>query len=74
LLEQLVRAKAQQLGDRLVGLQDLALQVGDEDGIRGIGDDGVGVQAHARFGGRAALGMTSRTRSLARRATHRLAR
>src|SRR5207247_286103 len=43
LLYQFVWSKAQQLGDRIVGLQDLALEVRDEDRIRRILDQALGV-------------------------------
>src|SRR2546428_6571458 len=35
LLDQLVRAEAEQREDGVVGLEDLALEVGDEDGVGG---------------------------------------
>ena len=44
LLQDLVLAEPQEFGDRLVREKDLALEVGNEDGIRGVGDDQVGVQ------------------------------
>src|SRR5258705_9634 len=50
LLDHLVRAEAEELGDGVVGLEDLALEVGDEDRVRGVGDDDVGIQRAAPFG------------------------
>src|SRR2546426_8975400 len=38
-----------QLGNRIVRLQDLAFEVGDEHGVRGVGDDDVGIQRTVRF-------------------------
>src|SRR5207302_3700 len=43
LLEHLVRAEAEELGDGVVGLEDLPLEVGDEDGVRGVLDQALGV-------------------------------
>src|SRR6266550_3589952 len=43
LLEQLVRAEAEQRGDRVVGLEDLALEVGDEDRVGRVLDQALGV-------------------------------
>src|SRR5207302_1744197 len=37
-------AETQELEDRLVRQQDLALEVGDEDGVRSVGDDEAGVE------------------------------
>src|SRR5712691_9746547 len=45
LLDQLVRAEAQELGDGVVGLEDLALEVGDEHGVGGVLDEALGVGA-----------------------------
>src|SRR5438552_765539 len=45
LFEQLVRAEAEQRGDRVVGLEDLALEVGDEHGVRRILDQAFRVGA-----------------------------
>ena len=45
LLEQLVRAEAEQLGDRVVGLEDLALEVGDEHRVGRVLDQALGVGA-----------------------------
>src|SRR2546427_614938 len=50
LLEHLVLAEAEELGDGVVGLEDLALEVGDEDRVRGVGADDVGIQRPAPFG------------------------
>ena len=44
LLDQLVGAEAEELADGVVGLEDLALQVGDEHRVRGVGDDDVGAE------------------------------
>ncbi len=60
LLEHLVAAEAQQLRDRVVGLQDLALQVGHEHRVGRVGDDDVGVESGSRGG--AALGRAVRAR------------
>src|SRR3989475_6489225 len=49
LLEHLILAKPEQLGNRIVRLQDLAFEVGDEHGVRGVGDDDVGIQRTVRF-------------------------
>src|SRR5213083_540627 len=43
LLEQLVLAEAQQLGDGIVGLQDLALEVGDEHRVGRVFDQALRV-------------------------------
>src|SRR2546430_379505 len=43
LLDQLVRAEAQEGKDRVVGLQDLSLEIGDEHGVRRILDQAFGV-------------------------------
>src|SRR5256885_1661528 len=45
LLEQLVWAKAQEGRDRVVSLQDLPFEVGDEDGVRGVLDEALGIGA-----------------------------
>src|SRR5438093_4545344 len=45
LLDDLVLPKAQQLGNGVVGLDDLALEVGDEDRVRGVVDQTLGVRA-----------------------------
>src|SRR5207237_4776942 len=50
LLEHLVLAKAEQLRHGVVSPEDLALEVGDEDRIRGVGDDDVGIQRPAPSG------------------------
>src|SRR2546430_17675258 len=42
--------RSQELGDGIVGLEDLALEVGDEDRVRGVGDDDVGIERPAPFG------------------------
>src|SRR3989475_5648156 len=44
LLQHFVLAEPQELGDRLVGDEDLALEVGNEHRVRSIGDDEVGVE------------------------------
>src|SRR5262245_47287763 len=41
LLDDLVLAEAEELRDRVVRLEDLALEVGDEHGVRGVLDDDV---------------------------------
>ena len=43
LLDHLVRAEAEELGDGVVGLEDLALQVGDEHRVGGVLDQALGV-------------------------------
>src|SRR5438445_11104 len=43
LLEHLVLAEAEELGDGVVGLEDLPFEVGDEDGVRSVLDRAVGV-------------------------------
>src|SRR5438046_5731648 len=43
LLDQLVLPEAEEVGDGVVGLQDLALEVGDEDGVGGVLDQAFGV-------------------------------
>ena len=43
LLDQLVRAEAEQLGDGVVGLEDLAFQVRDEHRVGGVLDQALGV-------------------------------
>ena len=43
LLDELVGAEAEQLGDGVVGLEDLALQVGDEHRVGGVLDQALGV-------------------------------
>src|SRR5437016_3125439 len=43
LLDELVLPEAEELGDGVVGLEDLALQVGDEDRVRGVLDQALGV-------------------------------
>ena len=45
LLEQLVRAEPEQLGDGVVGLQDLAFEVRDEHRVRRVLDQALGVGA-----------------------------
>src|SRR5256886_13787965 len=45
LLEQLVGAEAEQRGHRVVGLQDLALEVRDEDRVGGVLNEALGVRA-----------------------------
>src|SRR5256885_104520 len=45
LLEQLVRTEAQEGRDRVVSLQDLPFEVGDEDGVRGVLDEALGIGA-----------------------------
>ncbi len=40
----LILAEAQQLGDSIIGLQNLALQVGHEHRVWSIGDDDVRIQ------------------------------
>src|SRR5256885_10068508 len=45
LLEQLVRAEAEQRGDRVIRLEDLALEVGDEDRVGGVLNEALGVGA-----------------------------
>src|SRR5712691_1223836 len=49
LLDQLVRAEAEELGDGVVGLEDLALEVGDEHGVGRVGDDGIGIERAVPF-------------------------
>src|SRR3989442_1038517 len=49
LLNQLVRTKAEEREDGVVGLQDLPLEVGNEDRVRRVGDDDAGIQRAARF-------------------------
>src|SRR3989454_9153879 len=44
LLQHFVLAEPQELGDRLVGDEDLALEVGNEHRVRSIGDDEVCVE------------------------------
>src|SRR5438093_751800 len=44
LLEELVRAEAQERGHRVVGLQDLPLEVGDEHRVRGVLDEALGIR------------------------------
>src|SRR5439155_944090 len=44
LLEHLVLAKPEQLRNRVVGLQDFAFEVRDEDGVGGVGDDDVRIE------------------------------
>src|SRR2546426_6427210 len=44
LLQHFVLAEPQELGDRLVGDEDLALEVGNQHRVRSIGDDEVGVE------------------------------
>src|SRR5262249_43740889 len=48
LLDQLRRPGAQELRDGGGGLQDLALQVGDEHRVGGVGDDDVGPEGAIR--------------------------
>src|SRR6266850_1129752 len=43
LLDQLVRAEAEEREDGIVGLENLALEVGDEDRVRGVLDQALGV-------------------------------
>src|SRR5260221_3907562 len=43
LLDHLVLAEAEQLRDRVVGLEDFALQVRDEHRVRGVFDQALGV-------------------------------
>ena len=43
LLDQLVRAEAEELRDGVVGLEDLAFQVGDEHRVGGVLDQALGV-------------------------------
>src|SRR5207249_4661843 len=43
LLDQLVLPEAEELGDRIVGLQDLALEVGDEHRVGRVLDQALGV-------------------------------
>src|SRR2546428_786592 len=43
LLQHLVGAEAEELGDGVVGLEDLALEVGDEHGVGGVLDEALGV-------------------------------
>src|SRR3989454_6823704 len=50
LLEHLILAEPEQLGNRIVGLQDLAFEVGNEPRVRGVRDDDVGIQRAARLG------------------------
>jgi hypothetical protein len=50
LLDDLVPTEAEQLGDGVVRLQDLALQVGDEHRVGGIRDDDVRVERAADGG------------------------
>src|SRR5439155_699828 len=45
LLEQLVWAEAQERRRRVVSLQDLPFEVGDEDGVRGVLDEALGIGA-----------------------------
>src|SRR5437870_3855331 len=45
LLQQLVRAEAEQRGHRVVGLEDLALEVRDEDRVGGVLNETLGVRA-----------------------------
>src|SRR3989442_303881 len=45
LLQHLVGAEAEELGDGVVGLEDLALEVGDEHGVGGVLDEALGVGA-----------------------------
>src|SRR6059036_3840192 len=45
LLEQLVGPEAEQRGDGVIGLQDLALEVGDEDRVGGVLNEALGVRA-----------------------------
>src|SRR3989442_956850 len=49
LLEHLILTKPEQLGNRIVRLQDLAFEVGDEHGVRAVGDDDVGIHRTVRF-------------------------
>src|SRR5207302_403918 len=45
LLEQLVRTEAEEREDGVIGLQDLALEIGDEHGVRRVLDEALGVGA-----------------------------
>jgi hypothetical protein len=68
LLDDLVLAEAEELADRVVRLEDLALEVGDEHRVGGVGDDDVRGEsaAHRRaVAGRSAVGAV--LRSLCRR-------
>src|SRR5256714_7891920 len=47
LLDDLVLAEAEQLGHGVVGLEDLALEVGDEHRVRRVRDDDVGDERSA---------------------------
>src|SRR3989441_337590 len=49
LLQHLVLAEAEELGDGVVGLEDLALEVGDEHGVGRVGDDGIGIERAVPF-------------------------
>src|SRR5207245_1574608 len=49
LLQHLILTEPEQLGNRVVRLQNLAFKIGDENWIRGVGDDDVGIQRAARF-------------------------
>src|SRR5439155_14158899 len=42
-------AEPEQLGNRIVGLQDLPFNVRNEHGVRSVGDDDVGIQRTVRF-------------------------
>src|SRR5207245_9742586 len=43
LLDQLIWAEAEERGNRVVGLQDLTLEVGHEHGVRSVLDQALGV-------------------------------
>src|SRR5213078_1881785 len=60
LLEHLVLAKPEQLRNRIVGLQDLAFEVRDEDGVGGVGDDDVRIEGAVPLG--APIGALDRPR------------
>jgi hypothetical protein len=60
LLEHLVLAKPEQLRNRVVSLQDFAFEVGDEDGVGGVGDDNVSIEGAVPLG--AAIGALDRPR------------
>src|SRR2546422_4216714 len=70
LLEHLILAKPEELGIRIVGLQDLAFEVGDEHRVRGVGNDDVGIQRAVRLDALAVTLDQARLHTESKRSSH----
>src|SRR5947199_269954 len=70
LLEQLVLPEPEELGNRIVGLKNLAFEVGNEHRVRGVGDDDVRIQRAAPSAAPAVIPDHARLRIESRPSSH----